>query len=86
MRGGLSADDCARMMRALNVCCTLTKTLVKAGIIKERTRTSFVRWVDLNEIAAKGDRMVGDDVAEAGIESLKAINATNRRIVRRICA
>jgi hypothetical protein len=30
--------------------------------------------------------MVGDDVAEAGIESLKAINATKRRIVRRICA
>jgi hypothetical protein len=50
-----------------------------------RTHTSFARWGDLDEIAAEGDRMVGDDVAEAGIESLKAIYATKRRIVRRIC-
>jgi len=29
--------------------------------------------------------MVGDDVAETGIKSLKAINATKRRMERRIC-
>jgi len=72
-------------MRASNVYCTLIETLVKAGIITERTRASFVRWVGLNEIAAEGERMVGDDVAEESIGSLKGINATKRRIVRRIC-
>ena len=43
-------------------------------------------WVDMDELAAEGDRMVGDDVAEEGIEDLKAINATKRKIVRRINA
>ena len=47
---------------------------------------SFARCVDLDEIAAEGERMVGADVAEAGIESLNAIKATKRRIVRGIWA
>ena len=74
------------MQASTNVYRTLITTLLKVGIITERTRTSFARWVDLDETAAEGDRMVGDDVAEAGIGSLKAINATKRRIGRRICA
>ena len=74
------------MQASTNVYRTLITTLLKVGIITKRTRTTFARWVDLDEVAAKGDRMVGDDVVEAGIESLKAINATRRRIVRRICA
>lgn len=74
------------MRASTNVYRTLVKALLKAGIITERSRTSFARWVNLDEIAAEGDRMVGDDVAEAGIKSLKAINATKRRMVRRIRA
>src|SRR5215831_17541165 len=66
-----------RTMRASNVYCTLIETLVKAGIITERTRASFVRWVGLKEIAAEGERMVGDEVAEESIGSLKAINRTS---------
>jgi hypothetical protein len=38
------------------------------------------------ELAAEGDRMVGDDVAEEGIRYLKSINAGKRKIVRRIGA
>ena len=41
-------------------------------------------WVDMDQLAAEGDRMVGDDVAEEGIEDPKVINATKRKIVRRI--
>lgn len=74
------------MKESTNVFRTLVKTLLKAGIITERTRASYAMWVDMDELAAEGDRMVGDDVAEEGIESLKAINATKRKIVRRISA
>ncbi|HEY8518284.1 MAG TPA: ferritin-like domain-containing protein [Candidatus Binatia bacterium] len=74
------------MKESTNVFRTLAKTLLKAGIITERTRASYAMWVDLDELAAEGDRMVGDDIAEEGIESLRAINATKRKIVRRISA
>ena len=36
-------------------------------------------WVDMDELAGEGDRMVGDDIAEEGIANLKAINAAKRR-------
>ena len=74
------------MKESTNVFRTLVKTLLKAGIITERTRSNYAMWVDMEELASEGDRMVGDDVAEEGIESLKAINATKRKIVRRINA
>ena len=83
-RGGETAATDVRA--STNVYRTLIKTLLKTGIITECTHTSFARCVDLDEITAEGDRMVGDDVAEAGIESLNAIKATKRRIVRGICA
>ena len=40
--------------------------------------------VNLDELVAEGDRMVGDEVAEEGIRSLKEINAGKRKVVRRI--
>src|SRR5213594_205353 len=74
------------MQRGSNVFRTLIKTLLKAGIITERTRAAYAVWVDLDELAAEGDRMVGDEVAEEGIQSLKAINAGKRKVVRRLGA
>ena len=41
-------------------------------------------WVDMDELAGEGDRMVGDDIADEGIENLKDINATKRKIVKKI--
>jgi hypothetical protein len=76
----------ALMQRGSNVFRTLIKTLLKAGIITERTRAAYALWVDLDELAAEGDRMVGDEVAEEGIQSLKAINAGKRKVVRRLGA
>ena len=72
-------------MRASNVYCTLIETLVKAGTITERTRASFVRWVGLKEIAAEGERMVGDEVAEEEHREPEGDQPNKRRIVRRIC-
>ena len=71
------------MQRSSNVFRTLIKTLLKAGIITERTRANYAVWVDLEELTAEGDRMVGDEVAEEGIRSLKAINAGKRKVVRK---
>ena len=76
----------ALMQRSSNVFRTLIKTLLKAGIITERTRARYAMWVNMDELAAEGDRMVGDEVAEEGIRSLKEINAGKRKIVRRIGA
>src|SRR5213594_2057485 len=74
------------MQRGSNVFRTLIKTLLKAGIVTERTRAHYAMWVDLDELAAEGDRMVGDEVAEEGIKSLKEINAGKRKVVRRLGA
>ena len=74
------------MTQSTDVFRTLIKTLLKAGIITERTRAAYAVWVDLDELAAEGDRMVGDEVAEEGIRSLKEINAGKRKVVRRLGA
>ena len=76
----------ALMQRSSNVFRTLIKTLLKAGIITERTRAHYAMWVVLDELTAEGDRMVGDDVAEEGIRYLKEINAGKRKVVRRLGA
>ena len=74
-----------RMMReSTNVFRVLIKTLVKANIITERTRAQYAMWLDMDELAAEGDRMVGDDIADAGIAYLKDINAAKRKVVKKI--
>jgi len=45
---------------------------------------SLNRQTSVDELVAEGDRMVGDEVAEEGIRSLKEINAGKRKVVRRI--
>jgi hypothetical protein len=57
-----------------NIFRVLIKTLFKAGLITERTRSFYAAYVDLDELAAEGDRMVGDDIAEDGIRYLQEIN------------
>jgi hypothetical protein len=74
-----------RLMRqSTDVFRTLIKTLLKADIITERTRAHYAAWVDMEELAAEGDRMVGDDIAEEGIRVLREINAGKRKIVRKL--
>ena len=80
-----SADDRrAQMRQQTNVFRNLVKTLLKAGIITERTRTHYSRWIDMDELATEGDRMVGDDLADAGLAELRQINAGRRKIVSRL--
>ena len=75
-------DDDRRegMKKATNIFRVLVKTLLKAGIITDRTRHIYAAWVDMKELAAEGDEMVGDAIAADGIEFLKAINK-NRKVI-----
>lgn len=63
-----------------NIFRVLVKTLLKAGIITERTIHIYAAWVDTDELEAEGDTMVGDAIAAEGIEYLRAIN-TKRRVI-----
>src|SRR5579862_876591 len=79
-------DDDRRdqMRQSTNVFRSLIKTLLGAGIITERTRARYAAWVDMRELEVEKDRIVGEEVAEDGIRTLRDINAGKRKIVRRI--
>jgi hypothetical protein len=67
-------DPDRRIKSETNVFRVLIKTLLKCGLITERTRSFYAMYVDLDELRAEGDRMVGDDIAEEGIRYLQEIN------------
>jgi hypothetical protein len=62
------------MKDATNIFRVLIKTLLKAGIITDRTKAFYQTYVDMDELKGEGDRMVGDDIAEDGIRYLQKIN------------
>ena len=57
-----------------NIFRVLIKTLLKAGIITDRTRGNYAAYIDMAELYAESDRMVGDDIAEEGIKYLMKLN------------
>jgi hypothetical protein len=64
-----------RMKESTNIMRVLCKTLLNAGIITERTRGFYAQFVDMDELSAEGDHMVGDDIAESGIDFLRLVNS-----------
>jgi len=62
------------MQESTHIMRVLIKTLLKAGIITERTAPQYAAFVDMKELHREGDHMVGDDIAEEGIRYLKQIN------------
>jgi hypothetical protein len=52
----------------------LIKTLLKSGIITDRTKAFYSTYVNMEELKAEGDEMVGDAIAEDGIKFLQTIN------------
>ncbi len=68
------------MSRTTNAFRVLVKTLLHAGIITERTRDVYARWVDLAELRREGGEAVGAAVAEASLEELREINRSRRKI------
>ena len=72
-----------QMKESANIFRVLIKTLLNAGIITDRTRSFYGMYVDMNELKAEGDRMVGDDIAEEGIKFLQAVNfGANARVIK----
>lgn len=66
------------MKEQTNIFRVLVKTLLNAGIITDRTKAFYATYVDMEELKAEGDRMVGDDIAEEGIKYLQEINFKDR--------
>ena len=67
-----------RLKSQTNIFRVLIKTLLNAGLITERTRAFYATYVDMDELKGEGDKMVGDDIAEAGIKYLQQINFKDR--------
>jgi hypothetical protein len=63
-----------RMQDATSIFRVLIKTLLKAGIITDRTRATYAAYVDMAELHNESDRMIGDDIAEEGIKYLMTLN------------
>jgi hypothetical protein len=74
-------EDRRRAMRqSTNVFRVLIKTLLKAGIITERTRPIYANWVDMAELDRENDEVAGSDVAEAMLRELAEVNRQRRVI------
>jgi Long-chain fatty aldehyde decarbonylase len=84
----IATDEARRedMKEATNIFRVLIKTLLNAGIITDRTRAFYGMYVDMDELKSEGDRMVGDDIAEEGIEYLRTINFKDRSTSRVLIA
>jgi hypothetical protein len=72
----IATDEMRRedMKKATNIFRVLIKTLLNAGIISDRTRAFYGMYVDMDELRAEGETMVGDAIADEGIKYLQAIN------------
>ena len=78
--GKIMTDEKRRenMKEQTNIFRVLIKTLLNAGIITDRTRGFYAMYVDMDELKAEGDVMVGDAIAEDGIKYLQEINFKDR--------
>ncbi len=66
------------MRESTNIFRVLIKTLLKSGLITDRTKAFYGNYVDMDELKNEGERMVGDDIAEEGIAYLQTINFKDR--------
>ena len=80
IRTVIQNDDARRerLKSQTNIFRVLIKTLHNAGLITARTRAFYATYVDMDELKAEGEKMVGDDIAEAGIKYLQEINFQDR--------
>lgn len=80
VREAFSGGRKRAMREGTNIFRVLVKTLLKAGIITERTVHIYSAWIDTSELDAEGGAMVGDAIAAEGIEYLREINR-HRRVI-----
>ena len=70
------------MRESTNIFRVLIKTLLKSGIITERTRPLYATWVNMRELDAEDDAVVGSDLADATVSELSEINRGRKKIGR----
>lgn len=63
------------MTESTNIFRVLIKTLLKAGIITDRTRHVYAQWVDMEELAGESDEVAGAEVAAQATDVLREINS-----------
>ena len=81
IREAFTDDDRRKAMReSANIFRVLIKTLLKAGIITERTAPIYAAWVDMKELADERDEVVGVEIAEAAIAELREVNRARKKI------
>ncbi|MEE8474271.1 MAG: ferritin-like domain-containing protein [Myxococcota bacterium] len=68
------ADRRDNMKENTNIFRVLIKTLLKAGIITDRTRSLYGAWVDMDQLDSEGAQVVGADMADETIAGLREIN------------
>ena len=68
------------MTENTNIFRVLIKTLLKAGIITDRTRAVYGQWVDMRELDMEDDEVVGADLAMETVDELRGINAARKKI------
>ena len=68
------------MTENTNIFRVLIKTLLKAGIITDRTRGIYGQWVDMRELDMEDDEVVGSDLAMQTVDELRGINAGRKKI------
>ena len=73
---GLDRDETARveMKQQNNIFRVLVKTLLKAHIITDRTKSTYAQFVDMEELHNEDDEVAGLDIANKGIKILQGIN------------
>ncbi len=71
------------MTQSTNIFRVLIKTLLKAGIITDRTKSVYAGWVDMNELQREHDEVVGHDLAMSTVAELRELNAQNAKVISR---
>jgi hypothetical protein len=78
-------EDRRKVMRqSTNIFRVLIKTLLKAGIITERTKSVYAAWVDMEELRGESDEVVGTDIADATVLELRDINARKSKPISKV--
>ena len=68
------------MTESTDIFRVLIKTLLKAGIITDRTKPVYAQWVDMAELNREEAEVVGTDVAQDTMAMLRDINRGRKKI------
>lgn len=85
----IMTDDARRemMSEAANIFRVLVKTLINANIITDHTRAFYATYVNMEELKGEGEEMVGDAIANAGMQYLQTINfGVDQQALARVAA